>query len=186
MITDKEFPVQKAWLKKQAAVVVILAVVVIIGFFSDDTATGIGTTFFVSACILTAAAALLYQSLVRAHFHYQLDENFLTVREGVFNRAERHIPYGTLQDVLLSQDIIDRLVGISTLRLENAVQGGQEKSKRRSGALYFGMFQKLALIGSLPNGVIVPGLKKEHAENLRAALLQKVKDHPLAETGSGL
>ena len=82
-------------------------------------------------------------------------------------------PYSVIQDVQVTQDFSHRLFGLAEVVVENATDPGREFGAKPS-------------IGISDNQVIIPALRKQDAENLKAALLQKMQQNPSADTGAGL
>lgn len=111
--------------------------------------------------------------LRRATYHYQLDEQFLNLRQGIINKQNRQIPYGVIQNVLLTRGLLDRLFGLSTLTIQNATQSTLKdvKSQATSQAGFFG------------NSVQIPGLSKNNAQVVKEAILKKIQDSPTVELG---
>ena len=71
--------------------------------------------------ILASAAALAVYSLVYSFgFRYRLGADELLVREGIFQRTERHIPYTRIQNIVQRRNPLHRLFGVTELRLESA------------------------------------------------------------------
>lgn len=116
--------------------------------------------------------------LRRATFHYSIEDKFLTLRQGVFSKEQRHIPYGVIQTVFLKQDLFDRILGLASLSIEDASQG--------AGALAAPRQQKVEMVGFSGNKVCIPGLTKAHAEILKGIILQKMKENPIEDSQSGL
>lgn len=53
-------------------------------------------------------------------YYYSADENFLTIKKGVFTPAEIHVQYQKIQDVYVDQDILDRILGIYDVHIASA------------------------------------------------------------------
>lgn len=74
---------------------------------------------------LAGAAVLALFAFIKARaFRYRLTGDELVVREGVFARTERHIPYGRVQNIVQRRNPLHRALGVTELRLESA--GGRE------------------------------------------------------------
>jgi putative membrane protein len=61
-------------------------------------------------------------------FEYQLTEDTFDVTSGVFNRKHREIPFRRIQNIDTSQSFIQRLLGLSVVKLETA-GGGQTEAE---------------------------------------------------------
>ncbi|HTB34487.1 MAG TPA: PH domain-containing protein, partial [bacterium] len=76
--------------------------------------------------------------LRRATFHFSVDEKFLTVRQGIIKKQEKHLPYGVIQHIILKQGLLDRMLGLTTLALENASRGpGTEAGTQKAFGITF-------------------------------------------------
>jgi putative membrane protein len=77
--------------------------------------------------LLGMAAAVplaLYALVYSLGFRYRLGRGELVVKEGLLQRAERHVPYARIQNVVQRRNPLHRLFGVTELRLESA--GGSE------------------------------------------------------------
>lgn len=61
--------------------------------------------------------------LWKATFYFEFLPQFIMMKDGVIKREEKHVPYRTLQNVLLKRSIIERMLGLSTVIIENAAMG---------------------------------------------------------------
>lgn len=66
--------------------------------------------------LVFAAYSLIYS----VGFRYQLGDDELVVREGIFHRVERHVPYERVQNVVHRRNLLHRAFGVVELRLESA------------------------------------------------------------------
>ena len=66
--------------------------------------------------------------LWKKSFTWEFTPEFILTKEGIIGRRETHVPYRTIQDVMLSQSIFERLLGLCTVKVENAtaVAGGSK------------------------------------------------------------
>ncbi|MES2623396.1 MAG: PH domain-containing protein [Patescibacteria group bacterium] len=53
-------------------------------------------------------------------YYYSDDEDFLTIKKGVFAPTEIHVQYLKIQDVFVDQDILDRILGIYDVHISSA------------------------------------------------------------------
>lgn len=78
-----------------------------------------------------AALGLAAYSLVYSFgFRYRIDAEELVVREGIFDRTERHIPFARIQNLTHQRNPLHRLFGVTELRVESA--GGHEPEAKMS------------------------------------------------------
>ena len=64
---------------------------------------------------LVAAAVWQYFT-----YRYRVDEDRLVVREGVFERKVRQVPFARIHNVTLHQTLLHRAFGVAEVRLESA------------------------------------------------------------------
>jgi membrane protein YdbS with pleckstrin-like domain len=178
-ITEENYPITKLWIFKAPIIIIVI---------------NIGALFFgyyFPYLVLAMFFMLIANPLIRKNFHYSLDDKFFVVRQGVFSKKQRNLPYGVIQNVFVKQDIFDRIFGLASLRVENASQAGGGSSGRWWNKSYglkgtaYGNGQQEG-VGASGNKVNIPGLKKASAEELKNLILQKIKENPIEDSQSGL
>ncbi len=184
ILSDKIYPIQLRWALKEAFKYGLFALVALglflAGLHDIRLIVGVGVGVYL----------IVLQFLLRWTFHYSLEEQFLVIRSGIIAKQERHLPYGVIQNVFVRQGVLDRLFKIASLTIENASQAGhsgrpQPARKWYSVSLHSSSKRNAdAMSGG--NGVHIFGLSASHAQLLKEALLQKMKENPLMETSSGL
>ena len=92
-----------------------------VGFSSALVAAGIGGAI---------ALALAYEFAYYRRYQYTFTDDTFDIESGVLNRREREIPYGRVQNVDISRNIIQRLLGLSAINLETAGGGSTEAAIR--------------------------------------------------------
>lgn len=201
--TENPYPVQGRWLLKNIVGILIYIPTIIIAelviVFLKGVDLSIGTILgpfifgtFVSALLLIlvirAIIPLIVNSLKRSNFYYSLDDKFMVIHQGIIKKQQRNIPYGVIQGVFFHQDIYDRILGLASVTIEDFSNGGKSAANI-DGDVWIGGGRaqfKIEVIGFLGNKIHIPGLKKEHAEALKATILQKMKENPLEDSQSGL
>lgn len=179
IITEKNYPITKLWIFKAPIIIILMNIIAL--FFG----------YYFPYLALALPVMLVANPLIRANFHYSLDENFFNVRQGVISKKQRNLPYGVIQNVFVKQDIFDRIFGLASLRVENASQAGGGNKERwwnksyGSKATAYGYGQQDG-IGASGNKINIPGLKKTDAEELKNLILQKIKENPIEDSQSGL
>jgi len=88
-----------------------------------------------------------------------------------------YIPYGVIQNIIVKQDLFDRIFGLASLIIENASE---------SGGAFELQNQQVETVGFYGNKVTIHGLTKTNAEILKSIILQKMKENPTEDTRSGL
>jgi uncharacterized membrane protein YdbT with pleckstrin-like domain len=189
IITEKNYPIQRLWVFKSILGSLFTLIFVVVYFLissrliSDDTEMNLfAIRIFGPYVILALGFAIFYfivTALRRANFHYFIEEKFLTLKQGILSKQQRHIPYGVIQNLFVKQDLFDRIFGLASLTIENASQGAGVLAvpQRR---------QEIEMVGSSGNKVSIPGLTKQNAETLKEIVLQKMKENPVEDSQSGL
>mgnify|MGYP000288951349 CR=1 FL=1 len=96
-------------------------------FQSGRTLLAIGV---VLAIVLGALALLGYFVAAYRRFEYELTPDTFDIRSGVFSRRKREIPLRRIQNVDISQNVVQRILGIAEVGLETA-GGGQTEAQLR-------------------------------------------------------
>lgn len=201
-ITEKEYPIEARWILKSIIRSLVVFVAVAVFFlFVGRTGNGLSVwdvlsedpllTIYFWLYVAFIPGNMIFALLRRATFHYALELQFLTLRQGILSKQERHIPYGVIQNIFVKQDLFDRIFGLASLTIENASQG--------AGALAAPQEQKIfglrvgnqgrsqtEMVGFSGNKVSIPGLTKANAEILKGIILQKIKENPIEDSQSGL
>lgn len=193
--TENPYPVQGIWLLKNIlsalVYVAIVIVAVIVGsFIFKGTAILIGGAYLFLLLLIVpfqVIIPLIVNALRRHNFHYTIGDAFMTFHQGILSKQQRNVPYGVIQGVFLHQDLFDRLLGLASLSIEDASQGGKSRANIDGDVLIGGKHKsKVEIIGFMGNKIHIPGLKKENAEALKVVVLQKMKENPIEDSQSGL
>lgn len=140
-------------------------VIVLIGLGSEIIVTSYvltsvltGILFFVGFLFLLVIGPYAwYVNQYIQRYHYSLDENFITIRKGVFTPSEIHVQYQKIQDVYVDQDLLDRIFGIYDVHIASAtVSSGIEAH--------------------------IDGVSAASAEGLKNELLDKIQHRSVAQT----
>lgn len=76
-----------------------------------------------------AAVGLALHSVVYSFgFRWRIAEGELVIREGIFDRTERHLPFARIQNVAQRRNLLHRVFRVTELRIESA--GGTEPEAR--------------------------------------------------------
>jgi membrane protein YdbS with pleckstrin-like domain len=206
IVTEKNYPIQTRWILKSILgylfVLLLYGPFMLIGMFNqknNEVPSTIVSIFFLVIAIIFILFNTILIFLRRKTFHYSIEDKFLTLKQGIISRQQRHIPYGVIQNIFVKQNLLDRFFGLASLTIENASQGagtlvvpqGQKFFGMRVGSGFrigqrTEMGQQTEPIGSLGNAVSIPGLKKQNAEILKEIVLQKMKENPIEDNQSGL
>lgn len=184
-IDENSFPIQSKWLSKGFGYMSAIAAA-FVGFsyftryFGNKAEDIIVPIVFVCFWMIVNLVVVILQ---KSNFHYEFTDKMINLKQGVISKAERHVFYGRVQNIILSQDVFDRLLGIVSLTLETASDAGGavlvKDTRRRSGLAWF-------KLGFLSNGVTIPGLLYPQARELRKFILDQIKNNPIDDAQSGL
>ncbi len=87
---------------------------------------GLDSVFFGIIFVVIAFVAFvtaLYVFYIRIYireYYYAGEENFITIKKGVFAPAEIHVQWQKIQDVYVDQDILDRIMGLYDVHIASA------------------------------------------------------------------
>ncbi len=190
LITEKQFPIHGMWiLKKSIPFIFILLILLPFVLVPDLQDKDIQVRLFI--VVIYIPLNLLYIILRKKMFHFEAEEHYLTLRQGVFSKQQRHIPYGVIQNVLVKQDLFDRIFGLASLTIENASSGGGQLGTAGQQKIFGMNFssdkrRESESIGFSGNKISIPGLSKQSAEMLKEIMLQKIRENPIEDSQSGL
>ena len=71
-----------------------------------------------------------------SHYQYAFEPDYISMKTGIIALAKKHMPYTSVQNIVVQQGLMDRLLGIADVTIENAasVQIGSTKSGPIMGA----------------------------------------------------
>ncbi len=174
VLTEKDFPITTRWVFKAPLITLVINVAIL--FFG----------YISIKLLLVMIISIIYTPFLRSHFHFSLGDKFFDLKQGVFSKKTRHLPYGVIQTVFVKQDLIDRMLGIASLTIEDASYNAGGAKKAKSFRLSSSSTRRSETIGGSGNKINIPGLKKEKAEALKNILLQKIQENPIEDSQSGL
>ena len=105
--------------------------------------------------------SLVYTPIYYNSISYEVNAKEFVIRDGVFGRSEKSLPYSKVQHVVVSQSFWDRWLGIADVNIQTAGQG--EVVARRNG-------QQQAGFG----GPQIPALLLGDALKVRDFIISKV------------
>ena len=110
---------------KTARAFVVPAIVVL--FASGGSPFGMwgstGARIWVTVALVFVAVMAFLPYLI---FRYTLAEDEMVIRDGIFTRTERHIPYSRIQNIDLVQNPVHRAFDVALVRVETASGGKPE------------------------------------------------------------
>ena len=192
--TEQTYPVRPVWLLKpsfHAISVLMIFAVVVLHDHSNFKVHLIASLMLFVIVLFGLAVNVVIGLMRKATFHFSIGEKFLTVRQGIVRKQEKHVPYGLIQQIVIKQDLIDRLFGLKSFYLENASRGrdsvgdatkifGIKVNSRGQGR------RGVERIGFFGNRLSIPGLGAKDALRLRAVILKKMEENPVEDNQSGI
>lgn len=180
---DKNYPIEPIWALKSTLVSLIALPFLVLFFtflswgniqsFSSSTHHDIRGFLYLGFFISAVPFHFFANVIRRATFHYQFDDKFLNLKQGLIRKQNRQLPFGVIQNVIVARGLLDRLFGLATITIQNATQSNAKdiKAQVSGSAGFFG------------NTIQIPGLTYENAEIIKDALLKKIKESPIIELG---
>lgn len=169
-ISNHEYPISDKWIVHEAMVsffqIVFLVVPMSILFiFPTQTGPvldallanfgintgGITAILWIAFLIIVWLLHVGYVIVWRMEFSFEFLPEFIVLKQGVVAVQEKHMPYRVIQDVTVTQGIIERLLGIATVRIENAATEMVAQGRN------------LVMVN---RGVLIPGQPLERAKEL--------------------
>jgi putative membrane protein len=134
-ISTKTYPLSGRWMTQQA-VVWFFSSIFISGFITlyislpgKDSTSSLTDIFGVSWIVAWFLIFLVeyifhitYAMLWRSTYSLSFLPEYIQMKSGIISRSEVHVPYRAVQDVRVTQGVIERLFGLSTVNIENAAQ----------------------------------------------------------------
>jgi uncharacterized membrane protein YdbT with pleckstrin-like domain len=144
--------------------------------------------YFITTFLVILSIILLIIWLIINNFHYKFGEKHITFRRGILAKFERHIPYARIQNIIIDQNFINKLMGLWDVTLETASKGVdvllEAKDKKYKESMIG--FILANLFGKVGTRITIPGLCYENAMDIKNFLMEKIKENPLADAKAGL
>jgi putative membrane protein len=125
--TCREIPLSSSKVAKKtlAAIPGILFIEFLLVLFVLPVLGNTGVAVFI--CIILFAVILvvtyLYQIQYFKNYYYDLKDEMIVIRKGVFAPKEISLPYERIQNVYVDRDILDTIFGLYDVHLETAAFG---------------------------------------------------------------
>jgi membrane protein YdbS with pleckstrin-like domain len=117
--------------------------------------------------IICVGISIVYASIWRSNYRFEFTPEYIFTHEGIISRREAHTPYSTIQDVIVSQGIMERILGISSVIIQNAAGGMMTTNNRRNGG----------------NNIKIPGQTLENANKIADSLKSVLGSKYTGRTG---
>lgn len=175
IFSHRELPIQTAWIMKPALNALIYQLfwwvqLPFIFIFPFAYLTVVVWLVCLVVGIVFSPLGFLFKYIARATFEYYFYDQQLKIKQGLISKTERTFQYATIQNIILSQGIVDKFFGLANVSIENASMGG--------GQMFYmpGKHSTIPPQGSSGNSVNINGLSLDHALYLKSYLLVKIKN----------
>lgn len=180
LINERSHPIERIWVIKN----VILWSPFCALIPSTITEKFIFSYIFIIGLIISPPFIYLYLKLAIENYHYEFGEKLITLKQGIISKSERTVMYGRIQNVCVSQGIINRLLGLASISIETASEGAGAKFVTKDSQDKASLAG--ALLGFRSNRIGIPGLLYKNALELKEALMERIKNNPIDDAQSGL
>lgn len=162
-VSSQTYPIVSAWnysafafalIKSLAFTAVILYAVVEI--FSDLPQSFYQKIFLATPIVFVVILLINIISFIiwKKNYYFEFLPEFILMRTGIISRREVHLPYKSIQDVINRQEILERMLGISTVVVTNAA-AAPSKTGGASGIAIVGQpKEKAAELNKILNGIV--------------------------------
>jgi uncharacterized membrane protein YdbT with pleckstrin-like domain len=93
----------------------------------EDPDTGVAALIAVLFVVMDAIwwlPGLLLTGPYYRSLSYEIQDDEVIVRAGIWTKSVKHVPYRTVTNVQVKRDIVDRMLGIGTLNIQTAGMSG--------------------------------------------------------------
>ena len=106
----------------------VVGIVILLFFLASANEWGLLLGGAVASAVLLVSVG--YEVAYYQRFEYELTDDTLDISSGVISRREREIPYRRIQNVDVSQSVLQRAIGVAAVDLETAGGSSTEGSIR--------------------------------------------------------
>ncbi len=163
-VTEKNYPISIRWVWANVAISLAAFPLIFLYLITEVS--------FVFSLISSLSVVIINITVViiqRNYYHFEFGDQYITIRQGVIKRQERHLPYGVIQNIIIKRSFSDRLFGLATINVQNAVQQWKPGGSADSAD---------TVMGSSGTDFNLPGQTPKNAEVLRKIVLDKMKENP--------
>ncbi len=129
-ISSKTYPISNMWLISASigAFFSSLLITVVLTFWFGGMLSEFGLPF---EFLLVLVCGLFFIALIgsigwyvvwKSNYYFEFTPDYILLKTGVISRQENHMPYTSIQNVTITQGIVERLFGLATVKIENASQ----------------------------------------------------------------
>jgi putative membrane protein len=166
-ISSKTYPISPRWMVAKFAVIILVNVIlfafVAVAFYFASVSMTFAfeienfkklILFAPLFYLLFSIFDIIYTLVWKANYKFQFLPEFIYINTKVIDNREKHIPYHTIQDVVVSQGVMDRLFGLANITIENASAINQSSVQGKN----------------ISNAVVIPGQSLSNANKISEIL----------------
>ena len=86
------------------------------------------TKLGVGVLSLTLIIANLTAGMFVKNFHYEITDQYIIIKSGVFTKSKTTIPFSRIQNISIVQGVFDRMFDLHTIKIETAGKSGYPES----------------------------------------------------------
>ncbi len=164
-ISSEIYPLTSKWMKIQVikrllaplvtwgiiALAIVPRMIVGVNFSSDNFIWVL--IIWLGIGLLSSIWSVVSLYLWRKNYAFHFTPENVYYKDGVIALSEKHMPYSSIQDVSVQQGVLERFVGLASVRIENAASGQMVTVGRGAAAMAF-------------SGVVLQGLTLEDANKI--------------------
>lgn len=185
-ITEKTHPIESKWLVKNFILTNIQILFYCFFYVTLQKLKLVGD-YKLPVIIIFILINLMQITIIflKINFQYEFGEKLITLRQGIISKSQRHVQYGRIQNITMTQGLTDRLLSMTSINIETASDSGGARllNQDKQPISYFQIF----FLGfSKGNFILIPGLSYKNALNLKETLTQLIKMNPIDDAQSGL
>ena len=99
-ITERTYPIEGKWIFKSTMGSVIIILFLTPFFLFGLTSVKLGPILIIFIALIPFS--LIAAFLQKANFHYTIEDKFITLKQGILSKQQRHIPYGVIQNIFVA------------------------------------------------------------------------------------
>lgn len=181
-INDFEYPIEPLWILSLTLPFIawsfFINIFAITFFVLDPTADPAYEFYLLGGIYVLAIPVIFILNILRwHHYHYEFEEHYLLLKQGIIKKQTRQLHYGVIQNVIVKRGIFDRIFGLSSVVIQNASATSQPLHPNYIKRM------NISFIGFFDNTISIPGLRRESAEIIRDQLLKEIEESPIEEIG---
>lgn len=135
-ISSKTFPLNNKWYFQAILQNIfgsgLAALLLVVWFYAGKKTSPATAPFDMGVAIFAPFFIFgIIRSLIwKAKFYFAFLPQFVMQKTGVIATQEKHLPYKSIQDVMIKQSLVEKILGLSTVVVQNAANAGMNYGRR--------------------------------------------------------